>query len=97
VLSFPSPEVPGTTEVAGDLAISVETAARQAEDLGHPLAVELQILILHGLLHLAGYDHERDSGQMARREATLRRRLGLSQGLIERSATRTSSRRVRQP
>jgi probable rRNA maturation factor len=97
VLSFPAPEVPGTTDVAGDLAISVETAARQAEDLGHPLAVELQILILHGLLHLAGYDHERDSGQMARREATLRRRLGLSHGLIERSATRTSSRRVRQP
>jgi probable rRNA maturation factor len=86
VLSFPAPEFPGDSSLAGDLAISVETAARQAEELGHTLAVELQILILHGLLHLAGYDHERDSGQMARRETTLRRRLGLSHGLIERSA-----------
>lgn len=102
VLSFPAPESPGTTEVAGDLAISVETAARQAEDLGHALAIEVQILILHGLLHLAGYDHEQDSGQMARREATLRRRLGLSHGLIERSAARPTtapsrSSKVRQP
>jgi probable rRNA maturation factor len=99
VLSFPAPELPGKSSVAGDLAISVETAVRQAEDLGHPLAVELQILILHGLLHLAGYDHERDSGQMARRETTLRRRLGLNHGLIERSAAASSVRRreVRQP
>ena len=86
VLSFPAPEIPGGKALAGDLAISVETAARQARDLGHSLAVELQILMLHGLLHLAGYDHERDSGQMGRREARLRRRLGLEEGLIERSA-----------
>jgi probable rRNA maturation factor len=101
VLSFPAPEFPGSPTVSGDLAISVETADRQAEEHGHPLAVELQILILHGLLHLAGYDHEQDSGQMARREATLRRRLGLDHGLIERSAAgspvRTSRREVCQP
>ncbi|HEY1808716.1 MAG TPA: rRNA maturation RNase YbeY [Acidobacteriaceae bacterium] len=95
VLSFPAPDLPGDHSVAGDLAISVETAARQAEDLGHSLGVEVQVLILHGLLHLAGYDHERDSGQMARREATLRRRLGLSHGLIERSKAGTSARASR--
>ncbi len=71
--------------MAGDLAVSVETAARQAEEFGHPLATELQILVLHGLLHLGGYDHETDEGQMARREAALRRRLGLRAGLIERA------------
>ncbi|HEX3660067.1 MAG TPA: rRNA maturation RNase YbeY [Acidobacteriaceae bacterium] len=101
VLSFPALDVSGDQSLAGDLAISVETAARQAEDRGHALAVELQILMLHGLLHLAGYDHEQDSGQMARREATLRRRLGLSQGLIERSGggspVRSQRRGVRQP
>jgi probable rRNA maturation factor len=87
VLSFPAPEsLNGYRGMAGDLAISVETAARQAEERAHPLATELQILILHGLLHLAGYDHEADHGKMARKEATLRRRFGLSEGLIERSA-----------
>ena len=84
VLSFPAPEMQAG-EVAGDLAISVETAARQAQELGHPLATELQVLLLHGVLHLAGYDHETDSGQMARKEAALRKRLGLVAGLIERT------------
>lgn len=93
VLSFPAAESSGG-ETAGDLAISVETAARQAEEAGHSLAVELQILLLHGILHLAGYDHETDSGQMARRETALRRRFGLSSGLIERAhATDLRSRR----
>jgi probable rRNA maturation factor len=87
VLSFPAPEIPGAKSApVGDLAISVETAARQAESLGHPLAAELKILTLHGLLHLAGYDHETDSGEMARKEALLRKRLGLAAGLIERTA-----------
>jgi len=71
--------------VAGDLAVSVETAARQAEDAGHALFVELKILLLHGVLHLAGYDHETDSGEMGRKEARLRRQFGLGMGLIERS------------
>lgn len=87
VLSFPAPEsAPGSPRLAGDLAISVETAARQAAEAGHPLFTELQILVLHGILHLAGYDHETDAGQMARKEAALRRRFGLAAGLIERAA-----------
>jgi len=72
---------------AGDLAVSLETAARQAENLGHSLATEVRVLILHGALHLAGYDHETDSGEMARKELRLRRQLGLPSGLIERSTT----------
>ena len=56
--------------LAGDLAISVPTALRQAGEQGHALRVEIKVLILHGLLHLAGYDHETDTGQMARRESS---------------------------
>ncbi len=61
----------------GDVVISAETARRQARQLGHSLTEEIQLLILHGLLHLMGYDHERDNGQMNRRERALRHRLGL--------------------
>jgi probable rRNA maturation factor len=87
VLSFPPlPAVGTSAQAAGDLAVSVETAARQAEEAGHPLHAELQVLLLHGVLHLAGYDHESDAGKMARREAALRRKFGLNAGLIERSA-----------
>jgi probable rRNA maturation factor len=87
VLSFPAVEpLPGHESTGGDLAISVETAARQADEAGHALSVELQVLLLHGVLHLAGYDHERDTGQMAARETLLRRRFGLEAGLIERAA-----------
>jgi probable rRNA maturation factor len=84
VLSFPAPRL-AAGEVAGDLAISVPTALRNARTQGHALAVEIKVLILHGLLHLAGFDHEADNGQMARRERLLRGRLGLPQGLIERA------------
>jgi probable rRNA maturation factor len=84
VLSFPS-DFPGPERIAGDLAISVPTALRQAVEHGHALTVEIKVLILHGLLHLAGYDHENDTGQMARRERLIRARLGLPQGLIERT------------
>ena len=83
VLSFPAE--PGFG-VAGDLAVSVEMAARQAEEQGHRLSVELRVLMLHGLLHLAGYDHEADEGEMARKERRLRAKLGLPSGLIERVA-----------
>jgi probable rRNA maturation factor len=86
VLSFPAPKE-ATGEVAGDLAISVPTALRQARAQRHSLAVEIKVLILHGLLHLAGFDHEADDGQMARRERLLRGRLGLPLGLIERAET----------
>ena len=88
VLSFPAAEAVAG-EVAGDLAISVPTALRQAREQEHGLGVELKVLILHGLLHLAGYDHERDDGRMARRERSLRGRLGLPEGLIERSGDPT--------
>jgi probable rRNA maturation factor len=83
VLSFPADPLV-QSEQKGDLAISVPTARRQAVEQGHSLAIEIKVLILHGLLHLAGYDHETDQGQMARRERLLRRRLGLPLGLIER-------------
>jgi probable rRNA maturation factor len=88
VLSFPADSsAPGSEGIAGDLAISVPTARRQAVAQGHALGVEIKILMLHGLLHLAGYDHETDSGEMARRERLLRGRLGLPEGLIERAET----------
>lgn len=84
VLSFPAPEeIAG--EHAGDLAISLDTAARQAGRFGHSLREEVRILMLHGLLHLAGMDHETDSGEMAQREAELRRELRLPETLIERT------------
>jgi probable rRNA maturation factor len=70
---------------AGDLAISLDTAARQADNMSHSLATEVKVLILHGALHLAGFDHETDTGEMARKEIRLRRELGLASGLIERS------------
>lgn len=82
VLSFPSSEKNG---FAGDLAISVDRARRQAAEQGHSLEEELRILILHGALHLTGLDHENDAGRMARSEARWRRRLGLPPGLIERA------------
>ena len=80
VLSFPST----AKGMAGDIAISLEIAASNAETLGHSLATEVKILILHGLLHLAGYDHEIDDGEMLQREAALRREFKLPVGLIER-------------
>jgi probable rRNA maturation factor len=88
VLSFPTEPIPGvrrSEQPAGDLAISVDTARKQASGQGHPLTTEIEVLILHGLLHLAGYDHETDTGQMARRERTLRAQLKLPLGLIERT------------
>jgi probable rRNA maturation factor len=76
---------------SGDIAVSAEIAARNARRLGHTSADELKILILHGLLHLAGYDHETDAGEMAQKEARLRRALGLPVALIERTGKRRRS------
>jgi probable rRNA maturation factor len=73
VLSFPADEV----DNFGDIAISVDTAARQAKENGLTFDEEVAQLILHGLLHLAGYDHETDNGEMNRLELKIRRRLGI--------------------
>jgi len=84
VLSFPAaPEM--AAEHAGDLAISLQTAARQGKEHGHALEQEVRVLLLHGFLHLSGLDHETDRGEMAAREADLRVRLRLPAGLIGRT------------
>jgi probable rRNA maturation factor len=92
VLSFPAEEPghPGSAAPGflGDVVIARGVAARQARDAGHPLATELRVLALHGLLHLLGYDHEQDQGEMARLERRLRRRGGLPESLIERGHRR---------
>ena len=71
VLSFPADE----PDNLGDVAISVETAAKQAKENGLQFDDEIAQLILHGLLHLSGYDHETDDGEMNRLELKLRRQL----------------------
>jgi probable rRNA maturation factor len=72
VLSFPGP---GGEAGLGDIVISVDTAARNAKEYGRTLPQELDILALHGFLHVLGYDHETDDGTMDRLEKRLRRRL----------------------
>ncbi|HVX67122.1 MAG TPA: rRNA maturation RNase YbeY [Bryobacteraceae bacterium] len=81
VLSFPSP---GPDGFLGEIAISADRAAEQAARYGHTLDAEIGILLLHGVLHLTGMDHERDRGRMARAERRYRAELGLPAGLIER-------------
>jgi probable rRNA maturation factor len=85
VLSFPA-QAGVKPPYAGDIAISAEIAVHNARVLGHSAAEEIKILVLHGILHLRGYDHERDGGKMARREEKLRRELRLPVGLIERTS-----------
>lgn len=80
VLSFP-----GQDGHLGDLAISAARARAQAREFGHTTEDEIGILMLHGVLHLLGHDHENDNGRMARLEARWRRALGLPTGLIERA------------
>jgi probable rRNA maturation factor len=92
VLSFPALQAAGragktagASRTAGDLAISVETAAVQAKAYGHSTMEEAKILMLHGVLHLAGHDHAHDSGEMQRLEEKLRRQLKLPPSLTERA------------
>jgi len=87
VLSFPSPQLGlrRAKNIAGELAISADIARENASRLGHSAAEEIKILVLHGILHLAGFDHEQDNGEMAREETRLRQRLKLDVGLIERT------------
>ncbi len=87
VLSFPfasCAEHRNGTKLAGEIAISGDVAVQNATRFGHSAADEVKILALHGILHLAGFDHERDNGAMARKESALRRKLGLPAALIER-------------
>ena len=105
VLSFPvgsaASESRRKRNLVGDVAISADIALENAARLGHSVVEEIKILALHGILHLAGLDHERDNGEMARKEATLRRALGLPAALIERvqpaGTTFSKLRRVSRP
>jgi|SRR5579872_1341646 len=80
VLSFPAHDTKRqqrTSAYFGDIAISPQTARRNARHFSRTLPAEMRILILHGMLHLAGFDHETDHGEMDRIEKRLRRRLGV--------------------
>jgi len=88
VLSFPSGDALGSL---GDIAIAWPYASRQAALIGHPPETELRILLLHGLLHLLGHDHETDGGRMRRLEERWRRRLGLPCGLTARASRREAA------
>ena len=86
VLSFPCGlPANGARQNAGEVAISADIATQNARRLGHSAATEIKVLVLHGILHLAGYDHERDNGEMARKEAALRQTFRLPDALIERT------------
>ena len=80
-------------EQGGDIAICAPIAAKNAVLYGHSSLAELKVLVLHGLLHLAGYDHEKDNGRMAAREAALRRKLKLPLSLIARAHSKSPQRR----
>jgi probable rRNA maturation factor len=96
VLSFPA-KTPGSffgsdhtgkmnpASFLGDVVIASGVAKLQARAAGHSVQTEIRVLALHGLLHLLGYDHDRDDGKMARVEARLRKKAGLREGLIERA------------
>jgi probable rRNA maturation factor len=81
VLSFPAVDA---IRSIGEIAISFDRAREQAAELGHTVELEIKILMLHGVLHLTGLDHERDRGQMALAERRWRKHFGLPAGLIER-------------
>ncbi len=87
VLSFPCDSADPGEPGLGDIAISLQRARAQAREWGHTTEDEIRILMLHGVLHLLGMDHETDSGQMRRAEMRWRRKLALPDGLIERAAS----------
>ena len=96
VLSFPAERRRnGRQGYLGDVLISVETARENARRYGLRLEEEIEVLALHGVLHLLGYDHERDDGEMARLERRWSERLGLPQNLTGRSRTRGQGRTER--
>jgi len=83
-LACPRPLAGAPAPFLGDVAISLGRARAQSREFGHRIEQEVQILMLHGVLHLCGHDHESDSGAMARAEKRWRTKLGLPNGLIER-------------
>jgi len=86
VLSFPAnPDSRSPSPDLGEIAIALGVARRQAREAGHSEQTEWRVLALHGLLHLLGYDHEKDDGRMQRVERKLRRKGGLRDGLIDRA------------
>ena len=86
VLSFPAVESAEALAGLGEIAISYQRAREQARAFGHSMRDEVRILMLHGVLHLIGMDHERDRGAMARAEVAWRNKLGLPASLIERAS-----------
>jgi len=87
VLSFAADNIRG---YAGDISISADIAHQNAKRFGHPTEAEVKVLLLHGMLHLAGYDHETDAGEMAKKEEQLRIKLRLPATLTERARTKAA-------
>ena len=84
VLSFPLEEMPGMP--LGSIVISIDTAKKGAEEFGHSVNDEIKLLFIHGLLHLLGYDHETDNGEMREKEAEIIERFNLPKSLIIRNS-----------
>ena len=82
VLSFPIKV--SKTEFIGSIIISADTTKRVADEMGHAFAVELKILFIHGLLHLLGFDHESDNGQMLQKEISVAKMFGIEETLLSR-------------
>ena len=84
VLSFPYEQVPGG--LMGSVVISTDTASRVADELGHSIECEIALLFLHGVLHILGYDHEIDGGQMREKEKEVIEHFSLPDSLIIRNS-----------
>ena len=83
VLSFPLEEMPGMP--LGSIVISIDTAKRGAKEFGHSVEDEIKLLFIHGLLHLLGYDHEVDNGEMREKEKEIIEKFNLPDSLIVRN------------
>jgi len=84
VLSFPLENIPGMP--LGSIVISVDTAKKGAIEFGHSVEDEIKLLFIHGLLHLLGYDHEVDNGEMRKKEKEIIERFNLPKSLIIRTS-----------
>jgi rRNA maturation RNase YbeY len=99
VLAFPAGGPDGGGPLLGDIVVSIPFAARQARRRAEPLAREVDRLLVHGFLHLLGYDHEVDDGEMDALEADMRARLGIAEAVRKRksSSPKATSSRARVP